>query len=139
MICPKGVCRGLIVKVSLCFVTFFCIAVSGYPNVTVLGLACNQGADASESWRHVKFSVRSTLIEFTPRFLGNYYMSASDETLTCYGHATCKMVLSNDDCVFCLQMADLTITRRCGVAAVGGQATLEDCHLRYENYRFDEG
>lgn len=145
---PEMIGLGFLVKVAMSFVAFVCamsfvafvcVAVSGAPNVTMLGVICQQGADASESWRHMKFSVRSTLIEFTSRNLGNYYMSAGEGTLTCYCHATCKRHLSSTDCVTCLQVADATITQRCGMNAVGGQVRLVDCHMRYETYRFSEG
>ncbi|XP_018715697.1 antifungal protein ginkbilobin-like protein [Eucalyptus grandis] len=56
----------------------------------------------------------------------------------CYGHGACDGALSHSDCDSCLKSATNLIIDQCEYH-VGVQFQLEDCRIRYENYRFFEG
>ncbi|KAL3724270.1 hypothetical protein ACJRO7_029439 [Eucalyptus globulus] len=67
-----------------------------------------------------------------------YVTSNPSSCSLCYGHGACDGALSHSDCDSCLKSATNLIIDQCEYR-VGVQFQLEDCRIRYENYRFFEG
>ncbi|KAI4386933.1 hypothetical protein MLD38_004806 [Melastoma candidum] len=52
-----------------------------------------------------------------------------------YGYGFCRKELSSNDCGDCIDAAKDSLFREC-TNRVGAQVELQDCGIRYENYKF---
>ncbi|KAI4319499.1 hypothetical protein MLD38_033088 [Melastoma candidum] len=53
-----------------------------------------------------------------------------------FAHAVCTETLPDNDCFNCLRSASDQLIEEC-TNNVGGQMTLMDCHVRFEQYHFN--
>ncbi|PKU80537.1 antifungal protein ginkbilobin-like protein [Dendrobium catenatum] len=65
----------------------------------------------------------------------NYYNNYSYPFSPAYGRSSCSGSLTPGICKFCLQSTVAALIIRCSMA-VGGQARIDDCGIRYEQYEF---
>ncbi|KAI4365200.1 hypothetical protein MLD38_021207 [Melastoma candidum] len=115
---------------------FFCRCglASTTPDTTEKYHWCNkQLLQEKSNEAHQIFELLGYAVDNTARFGYN-----SRSTFYKYvARASCRTPMSADDCTDCLDYADNMLYEICGFAN-GGQITLADCRLRFEQYEFDD-
>ncbi|KAL3725230.1 hypothetical protein ACJRO7_030270 [Eucalyptus globulus] len=112
---------------------------SGAPDMGETLRACNtatyQNGDAfivSLAWLLLMLEQR------TPYYLNyDYYTMSPYQEAVAYGHATCRHVLSFEDCSACLYYAIRHVVEDCPMS-FGARLELQDCKVRYEQYSFTD-
>ncbi|XP_073138360.1 antifungal protein ginkbilobin-like protein [Henckelia pumila] len=112
-------------------------AVKSHPNTTVQTIICNAYtyAKIDPFGKSVAYVLADTM-NVTPSIKGyDYYTVSPYPTAIAYGHATCNVKLPRSQCARCLVAARGTVSSSCA-NRIGGQVTMVDCSMRYENYEF---
>ncbi|XP_075475748.1 antifungal protein ginkbilobin-like protein [Primulina tabacum] len=111
-------------------------AVESRPDTTVQSLICNLNSYSPNGpFASSVAYVLADLTNVTPTQQGYNYYTVSPFKPIAYGHATCSVKLGNSECVSCLIAARGDVSRFCA-NRIGGQVTMVDCSMRYENYAF---
>ncbi|XP_057794468.1 antifungal protein ginkbilobin-like protein [Salvia miltiorrhiza] len=109
---------------------------NGSPNTSINYLACNvNGYLQGDAYAGNVAYVLADMMNVTPNAGYDYYTHSPSSTAVCYGHATCSLALSYNDCADCLTAARSTVLAGCP-SSIGASVEMVDCTIRYENYFF---
>lgn len=118
----------------------FCCVVNGSPDTTRRLYQCNPAT--YEGFEPYRFSVDyllNRLVTLTANTPGYDLRDQSPSFIVpqAYGHSTCSVSLSPNECAACMLEAYKEINELRNVN-IGGKVYLNDCTIRYENYRFTD-
>ncbi|KAI4331658.1 hypothetical protein MLD38_029821 [Melastoma candidum] len=128
----------LIALFSLVAVVFLIqqVVVVAVPNLELLYYSCGSELGYTDAFGRARDALNSYIARNTYARGRNLYSHAQHGYLTVYGHGTCGLHLSGDDCATCLESSRIFLLQHCprSIAAV---CQLVDCRLRFKDTPFN--
>lgn len=116
---------------------WFGFMVEGEPNTSFLRGSCSSATyQRGDPYMNSLQFVLQDLAKKTSTLRGyECYTKSPYPEAPSYGHAKCNTALAYTDCDACMSILVKQITDRCN-QSVGAELVLQDCQMRYEQYRF---